>query len=133
MSHQVAHVSEIVTPTEPDAGKASWRAVRRHFGISSFGVSAYVAEAAGEALVGDHTELDTAHEELFYVATGRAAVRAGDEKVDAGPGTFLYVQDPAVIRSATALEPGTTLLVVGGEPGKAFEVSQWEREYVEGD
>jgi hypothetical protein len=133
MSHQVAHVSEIVTPTEPDPGKASWRAVRRHFGIASFGISAYVAEAAGEALVGDHTELDTAHEELFYVATGRAAVRVGDETVDAGPCTFLYVQDPAVIRSATALEPGTTLLVIGGEPGKAFEVSQWEREYVEGE
>jgi hypothetical protein len=133
MSHQVAHVSEIVTPTEPAPGAAGWRAVRRHFGISSFGVSAYVAGAAGEVLVGDHTELDTAHEELFYVATGRAAVRVGDERVDVGPGTFLYVEDPAVVRSATALEPGTTLLAIGGEPGKAFEVSQWEREYVEGE
>ena len=133
MSHQVAHVSEIVTPTEPAPGTAGWRAVRKHFGISSFGVSAYVAEAAGEVLVGDHTEADTAHEELFYVASGRAAVRVGDERVDAGPGMFVYVQDPAVIRSATALEPGTTLLAIGGEPGKAFEVSQWEREYAESE
>lgn len=126
MSHQVAHVSEIVTPAEPDPGKASWRAVRRHFDIASFGISAYVAEAAGEELVGDHTEVDTAHEELFFVAGGRAALRVGDETVDAGPGTFVYVEDPAVLRGATALEPGTLLVAVGGEPGKAFAVSSWE-------
>jgi mannose-6-phosphate isomerase-like protein (cupin superfamily) len=130
MSHEVAHVSEIVMPAEPDPGHAGWRAVRRHFGIASFGISAYVAEAAGELLVGYHTEEDTAHEELFYVASGRAAVRVGDETVDASPGTFVYVEDPAVVRRATALEPGTTLVAIGGEPGKAFEVSAWERKYV---
>jgi quercetin dioxygenase-like cupin family protein len=133
MSYQVAHVSEIVMPKEPDPGTAGWRAVRRHFGIGSFGVSAYVAEAAGEVLVGDHKEDDTAHEELFYVASGRAALRVGDETVDAGPGTFVYVEDPAVARSATALEPGTTLIAIGGQPGKAFEVSAWERKYVDGE
>jgi hypothetical protein len=133
MSHQVAHVSEIVTPREPDPGQASWRAVRRHFGIASFGISAYVAEAAGEVLVGDHTEVDTAHEELFYVASGRAALRVDDETVDASPGTFVYVEDPAVVRGATALEPSTTLVAIGGEPGKAFEVSSWERKYADGE
>lgn len=133
MSHQVAHVSEIVTPAEPDPGKAKWRAVRKHFGIASFGVSAYVAEAAGEVLVGDHKEDDTGHEELFYVASGRAAVRVGDETVDAGPGTFVYVDDPAVVRSAAALEPGTTVVAMGGAPGKAFEVSAWERKYADGE
>ena len=46
--------------------------------------------------------------------------------MDAGPGTFVYVEDPAVLRGATALEPGTLLVAVGGEPGKAFAVSSWE-------
>jgi hypothetical protein len=127
--YRVAHVSEIVTPTREEPGKASWRAVRRHFDIGSFGIAAYTAEAAGEVFTGDHTEADTGHEELFYVATGRAAISVAGETVDAPAGTFVYVPDPAALRGATALEPGTTLLAVGGEPGKAFEISEWERRY----
>lgn len=125
--YRVAHVSEIVTPPREEPGKAPWRAVRRHFDIGSFGIAAYTAEAAGELLTGDHTEADTRHEELFYVASGRAAIRVAGETVDAPAGTFVHVPDPEILRGATALEPGTTLLAVGGEPGKAFEVSAWER------
>ena len=55
--------------------------------------------------------------------------KVGDDVVDAPAGTFVYVRDPSVTRGATALEAGTTLIAVGGEPGKAFEVSAWEREY----
>jgi quercetin dioxygenase-like cupin family protein len=76
---------------------------------------------------GDHTELDTRHEELFFVASGRAAIRVAGETVDAPAGTFVHVPDPGVMRGATALEAGTVLIAVGGEPGKAFEVSLWER------
>jgi hypothetical protein len=36
------------------------------------------------------------------------------------------------VRGATALEPETTILVVGGEPGKPYEVSMWERDSVDG-
>jgi mannose-6-phosphate isomerase-like protein (cupin superfamily) len=131
--YRVAHVSEIVTPPREELGKAPWRAVRRHFDIGSFGIAAYAAEAAGDVFTGDHTEVDTHHEELFYVAAGRAAIRVGGETVDAPAGTFVHVPDPATVRGATALEPGTILLAVGGEPGKAFEVSAWERKYVDGE
>jgi mannose-6-phosphate isomerase-like protein (cupin superfamily) len=127
--YRVAHVTEIVTPQREEPGKAPWRAVRRHFDIGSFGIAAYTAEAAGDVFTGDHTELDTRHEELFYVATGRAAIRVDGETVDAPAGTFVHIPDPAAVRGATALEPGTILLAVGGEPGKAFEVSPWERRY----
>lgn len=132
---RVTHVSEIVTPAASKPGEAPWRAVRRHFGIGSFGITAYVAENAGDLLTGEHTEVDdsgTRHEELFYVASGRASVKVGDETVDAPAGTFVYVRDPEVVRGATALETGTILLAVGGEPGKAFEVSPWETEYFDG-
>ena len=128
--YSVAHVSEIVTPRKAEPGKAPWRAVRRHFGIGSFGIAAYEAQAAGDVLVGDHTEDDTRHEELFFVAAGRAAIRVGGETVDAPAGTFVAVPDPEVVRGATALAPGTTLVAVGGEPGKAFEVSSWEQQYL---
>jgi hypothetical protein len=127
--YRVAHVSEIVTPSREEPGKAAWRAVRRHFDITSFGIAAYTAEAAGEEFTGDHTEADTRHEELFYVASGRAAIRIAGETVDAPAGTFVHIPDPEALRGATALEPGTTLLAVGGEPGKPYEVSEWERRY----
>jgi mannose-6-phosphate isomerase-like protein (cupin superfamily) len=127
--YRVAHLTEIVTPQREEPDRAPWRAVRMHFDIASFGIAAYTAEAAGEVFTGDHTELDTRHEELFYVATGRAAIRVAGETVDAPAGTFVHVSDPAAERGATALEPGTILLAVGGEPGKAYEVSQWERSY----
>jgi hypothetical protein len=126
--YRVAHVTEIVTPRR-EPGTAPWRAVRRHFDIGSFGIAAYTAAAAGEVFTGDHSEDDTRHEELFYVATGRAAIRVAGETVDAPAGTFVHIPDPAAVRGATALEPGTVLLAVGGEPGKAFEVSAWERRY----
>jgi mannose-6-phosphate isomerase-like protein (cupin superfamily) len=124
--YRVAHVTEIVTP-QREPGTAPWRAVRKHFDIGSFGIAAYTAEAAGEIFTGDHTEADTRHEELFFVVAGRAAIRVAGETVDAPAGTFVHVPDPGVMRGATALEAGTVLIAVGGEPGKAFEVSLWER------
>ena len=130
--YRVAHVSEIVTPEEAEPGTAGWRATRIHFGIRSFGIGAYVAESAGDVLSSDHTESDTGHEELFFVASGHAAFRIDGETVDAPAGTFVYVPDPAARRGASALEAGTTLLAIGGEPGKAFAVSPWEQEYVDG-
>jgi hypothetical protein len=69
------------------------------------------------------------HEELFFVAAGHAAIRVGEETVDAPAGTFVYVSDPEVVRGATALAPDTILLAIGGEPGRAFEVSSWEKQY----
>ena len=134
--YRVAHVSEIVAPDETEPALGNWHPVRIHFGIQSFGVGAYVADEAGETLSDEHTEVDdsgTRHEELFFVASGRASFTIGDETVEAPAGTFVYVPDPAVARGATALEPGTTLLAVGGEPGKAFEVSPWERKYLDSE
>lgn len=127
--YRVAHVTEIATPAPADPGEAPWRAVRIHFAIASFGVSAYDAEAAGDVFTSEHDESDTRHEELFFVASGRARFTVAGETIDAPAGTFLYVRDPEVVRGASAREPGTTLLAIGGEPGKAFEVSSWERKY----
>lgn len=131
-AYRAAHVSDLPTPAAADPGESAWRAVRMHFGIGSFGVSAYVAEAPGEVLTSLHDEVNesgTRHEELFFVGSGHAVVTVGEESVDAPAGTFVHVPDPEVVRGATALEPGTTLVAVGGEPGKAFVVSAWERRY----
>ena len=130
--YQIAHVSEVVAPAGVTPGEAPWRAVRRHFGVGSFGVAAYVADAAGDLFTSEHTETDTRHEELFFVASGRASLTVAGETIDAPAGTFVYIPDPAVSRGARAVEAGTTLIAVGGEPGEPYEVSAWEHEYIDG-
>ena len=128
--YRAAHLSRIPTPASAEPGDAPWRAVRAAFGIGSFGISAYVAETAGDVFTSEHDELDTKHEELFFVASGHVTFTVAGETVEAPAGTFVHVPDPAVVRGAIAREPGATLLAVGGEPGKAYEVSAWERKHV---
>lgn len=131
--YRAAHVSEILTPASAEAGEASWHAVRMAFGIGSFGVSAYVAESAGDVLTSEHDEIEesgTRDEELFFVANGHATFTVAGETIEAPAGTFVYVRDLGLVRRATAREPDTTLLAIGGEPGKAYDVSPWERKYL---
>jgi tetratricopeptide (TPR) repeat protein len=103
------------------------RPVRLHFGINSFGINAYSARA-GKRVIEEHDELGHGagrHEELYFVATGHATFELGGEEVDAPAGTVVFVRDPAVRRGAVA-KADTTVLVVGGIPGRAFEPSPWE-------
>jgi tetratricopeptide (TPR) repeat protein len=105
------------------------RPVRLHFGIGSFGINAYTAEKAGDRVIEEHDELGHGagrHEELYFVTTGRARFELAGEAVDASAGTLVYVGDPEVRRGAMAEEAGTTVLVVGGVPGRPFDASPWE-------
>jgi len=107
-----------------------WAMVRTHFGITAFGVNAYVADEAGVDLVGEHDELGEGsgrHEELYFVANGHATFTVNGDEIDAPSGTFVFVRDIAAKRRAVATEAGTTILIVGGRPGEAFTPSPWER------
>ncbi|HEY7003630.1 MAG TPA: cupin domain-containing protein [Gaiellaceae bacterium] len=127
--YQVTHIDRIPEPAgAKEPGERDWHTIRIHFGIQSFGVNAYKATEPG-AIVGEHDEVDTKHEELFFVASGNATFTVDGETVEAPAGTFVYVPDPASIRSAAAHETGTTVVCLGGTPGEAFSVSEWEQEY----
>lgn len=98
--------------------------IRRHFGIRSFGTSAYRSLEGGK-LVSEHDEVgfrisQSDQEELYVVVTGRATFTVNGERVEAPAGTLVFVGDPAAKRSAVAEEPGTTVLAIGGKPGEAF-------------
>jgi tetratricopeptide (TPR) repeat protein len=123
---QVAPLEEIVGPRARHG--YDWHPVRRHFGIASFGVNANVAREAGDEVVDEHDEAggDGGQEELYVVLRGRARFTLNGEEAELGAATFLFVRDPAVKRSAIALEPDTAVLVAGGRPGKAFVPSSWE-------
>ena len=111
-----------LSPGAPDDGRQRFD-VRRLLGITAFGVSAFSAPS-GAVLVNEHDETllgEAGQEELYIVMTGAATFEVDGETVDAPTGALLQVQ-PTAKRKATATEDGTTILVVGGTAGKAYEV-----------
>jgi hypothetical protein len=112
-------------------GSSLWKPIRSTLGILAFGINAYVAERAGDTLFDEHDETETGaggqrHEELYFVASGRATFYAGDEELDAPAGRLVFFDDPAERREARAAEPATTVLAIGGPVGEAYEVAPWE-------
>jgi tetratricopeptide (TPR) repeat protein len=122
--YAVAHLDDIEEITD---GREPWRPVRVHFGIQAFGVNAWTAPNAGDRIINEHDESDgpDPQEELYLVLDGRARFELDGEQVDAPAGTLVFVR-PGVRRTAFAEEAGTTLLVLGGTPGKAYEPDGWE-------
>ncbi len=119
--YAVARLEQI---DEIDDGREPFRPVRHHFGITGFGVTAWTGREAGDRIINEHDESDS-DEELYLVLTGRAVFELDGERVDAPAGTFVLAR-PAVKRTAFAEEPGTTIVALGGTPGKAYEASGWE-------
>jgi hypothetical protein len=121
--YKLAHLDEI----EELEGRTKFRPIRHHFGISTFGINANTAAAAGDPVVPEHAEDEPgSSEELYIVTAGDATFELDGETRDAPAGTFVYVE-PGVKRSAVARTPGTTVLAIGGAaPGEAYKVSGWE-------
>ena len=122
----VTHLDEL----EPEEGadESRWYRLRRELDVGAFGVNAYGADA-GNRVIEEHDELGTAagkHEELYFVLRGRARFRLGEEEHTLGEGQMVFIEDPAIRRTALAEEDGTIVLVVGGTPGVPYEVSAWE-------
>ena len=106
-------------------GSLKWTPVRKHFGITAFGLNAYTATEAGQDVVEEHTEERLGHEEVYVVVSGRATFVLDSEEHEVPAGSAVFLRDPKVKRYARAEEPGTTVLAIGGKPGQ-HEVSAWE-------
>ncbi len=120
---RVVHLDEL--EAVPGPGTLTWRPVRMALGIRAFGCNAYTAGGVGEDVVEPHTEdPKLGHQELYFVAGGRAEFTIDGESYDAPAGTYVFVPDPTSHRHAVAAEPGTTVLSFGGPP--TFEPSSWE-------
>ena len=117
--YAVAQIDEI---EEISDGRCPWRPVRFHFGITSFGINAFTGHEAGGRLINEHDESqeNDLQEELYLVQRGRATFELDGERVDAPAGTLVFVR-PEVKRTAFAEEPETTIVALGGTPGKAYE------------
>jgi quercetin dioxygenase-like cupin family protein len=125
--YEVARIDEL-DAFPINNGEFVWRPVRRRLGISAFGTNAYSAEKAGQRVVEEHSEPD-GHEEMYVVLRGRATFTLGDDELDAGPGTLVFVR-PGTRRGAVAAEDGTFVLAVGAKPGVVFEPSLWEEVFI---
>jgi tetratricopeptide (TPR) repeat protein len=118
----------IVRLDEIDAladGRYRYRPVRHRFGITSFGVTAWVGAAAGDPIINEYDEDSEPAEELFVVVTGRAVFELEGERVEAAPGTLVFTRQ-GTRRTAVAAEPATTILVFDGTPGQAYDATGWE-------
>jgi hypothetical protein len=122
-SYAVARLDDIEELTD---GREPFRPVRHHFGISSFGVNAWTARDVGDRIINEHDESEPdSDEELYLVVRGRAVFELDGDRVAAPAGTLVFAP-PGVKRTAFAEEPETTVIVLGGTPGKAYEPDGWE-------
>jgi quercetin dioxygenase-like cupin family protein len=126
-AYEVVHLDELDRFPVDDEGLL-WRPVRRRLGITAFGTNAYTAEQGTERVVEEHRE-EGGHEELYFVASGRATFVLGAEEIDAPAGTFIHAE-PGTKRGAVATEPNTTVLAIGAKPGVPHEISAWEEVFV---
>ncbi len=121
--YEVADLDEI---DMLDDGRCPWRPIRHHFGITAFGVNAWTAREAGDRIINEHDESEPdSNEELYLVLKGRAVFELDGDRVVAPAGTLVFAR-PGVKRTAFAEEPETTIIALGGTPGKAYEPSGWE-------
>ena len=120
---RIVHLDQL--ESIPGPGTLTWRPVRLALDVRAFGCNAYTADEVGRDVVEPHTEdLTLAHQELYFVAAGRATFTIDGVTHDAPSGTFVFVPDPASHRHAVAAEPGTSVLSFGGPA--TFEPSAWE-------
>src|SRR3954447_12425341 len=121
--YAVAGLEEIEELTD---GRDPLRPARHHFGITSFGVNAWTAREAGDRITNEHDESDPdSDEELYLVMRGRAMFELDGDRVAAPTGTLVFAP-PGVKRTAFTEEPETTVIALGGTPGKAYEPDGWE-------
>ena len=111
--YEIASLDDIDVPGLANTARSA--SIRRHFGIESFGVNAWAADA-GDDVIGEHDEVSggaAQHEELYVVLSGKATFTVDGQTVDGPAGTIVFVRDPAVKRKAVADEAGTRILAIG--------------------
>ena len=128
MAFRILSIADDVEPLEID--NLRWHPLRHTLGVRGFGLNAYSAKAAGDELIEDHTEADEGstegHQELYVVLRGAARFTVEGEEHLVPAGSLVFLPDPTSRRAAIAAEPDSLVIAVGGQEGKAYEVSDWE-------
>jgi mannose-6-phosphate isomerase-like protein (cupin superfamily) len=120
---QVAAIDEI-PPVKPD-WPTSWKSVRHHFAIGGFGINA-VTKNTGSVLIPQHDEAASGQQEIYFVHAGEAIATLDGDEVHVPAGSFVSCE-PGTSRKFEAAASPTTLLIIGGTTGKAYEIGSWEK------
>ena len=111
--------------TDDEVYGTRWHSIRSFFGLTSFGANANEADLGGCLVVAHRESDDEGHDELYFVARGRAGFVLDGEHVEVGELGLLCV-GPDVMREAWALETPTILVMFGSPPGRAYRVPGWD-------
>ena len=126
----IKRIVDVPKVADGEADDPDWHPLTHHFGLTAFGLNAFVAREEGQELVGEHDETGSGQEEVYVVTQGRARFWLDGWVHDADAGCVVVAR-PEVRRSAVALEAGTTLLAIGG-PARDDFVSTWNDSHFEG-
>jgi len=126
----IRRIADVPKVTDGDADDPDWHPLTHYFGLTAFGLNAFVARDAGQALIGEHDETGSGQEEVYVVLAGRARFWLDGDQSDVAAGSIVVLRDPATRRRAIALEVGTSVLAVGGPPRESFP-STWDASHFE--
>ncbi len=122
-SWQLADVNAI--PPVKDDWPATWKSVRHHFGITGFGINA-VTKDEGNVLIPEHDETASGQQELYFVHAGEVKATLDGEEITVPAGSLVHCEPGAKRKFESTASP-TTLIVIGGTPGAAYQVGEWEQ------
>ncbi len=122
---------EVPLIAKEQPGDPDWFPVQHHFRLTAFGLNVYASSAAGDQLLERHDELQSKQEEVYLVVAGSARFELDGHEVLAEAPFVVSVPDPKVVREAQALEAGTMVVALGGEPRERFE-SSWRSAHFDG-
>jgi quercetin dioxygenase-like cupin family protein len=117
-----------LVPTD-DPEDFDWYPIQHHLRLGAFGVNGFGGDA-GARLVAEHDERESGQEELYVVVEGTVRFTLDEQEVQASGVSFVAVPDPAVSRSAVAVENGTVLLAIGA-PAESGFATTWRAEHFE--
>ena len=120
---KIADVDEI--PPVTSDWPATWKSIRAYFGVEAYGING-VTKEAGKVLIPEHDETASGQQELYFVHKGQVKATLDGEEQTVDEGGIIYCA-PETKRKIESLASPTTLLCIGGTPGKAYEIGPWEK------
>jgi len=119
VSYWVKRLDEVPLVPTDDPDDFDWFPFQHYFGLGAFGVNLFGGDA-GTRFVAEHDERKSDQEELYLVVRGAARFTLNGGTHDAAAISIVAIPDPAVTRTAVAIEDGTLLLAVGAPKGSGF-------------
>jgi uncharacterized cupin superfamily protein len=101
------------TLTIEDAGEGFIRRAREALGVTAFGLNVLVLPPGTEWFHHFHERQD----EVYFVHSGRAGARVGDDELELGPGALLHVESTTPRQLWNAGDDELVLLMIGGKDG----------------